>query len=216
MKVWLAELLGTALLVTSVVGSAYMASSLSEDLLLQLLINMVATTLTLGVCISIFTPISGAHFNPVVTVILGFKQKLSFSHVARYLTAQIIGGLLGTVTANVMFAEKLLALSEKNRGYLPHYLGELIATSVLILIILLSISYNQISHLRVIVPFWIGAAYFLTISTSFANPAVTIARIFTDNFSGINFQSALNFIAVQFMGGFLALGIARILERPEI
>jgi glycerol uptake facilitator-like aquaporin len=215
MKAWLAEFLGTALLVAAVVGSAFMATNLTDNQLLQLFINMVATVLTLGVCITLFAPISGAHFNPVVTVILALKEKKSLSFLFHYITAQSFGGISGALLANAMFTNKVVAFSEKNRNFLPHYLGELIATSVLILIILLAISYSQASSLRIMVPSWIGAAYFLTVSTSFANPAVTIARIFTENFSGINLQSALSFIVVQFAGGFLGLAIARVLEKRE-
>jgi glycerol uptake facilitator-like aquaporin len=215
MKAWLAEFLGTALLVAAVVGSAFMATNLTDNQLLQLFINMVATVLTLGVCITLFAPISGAHFNPVVTVILALKEKKSLSFLFHYITAQSFGGISGALLANAMFTNKIVAFSEKNRNFLPHYLGELIATSVLILIILLAISYSQASSLRIMVPSWIGAAYFLTVSTSFANPAVTIARIFTENFSGINLQSALSFIVVQFAGGFLGLAIARVLEKRE-
>lgn len=215
MKAWLAEFLGTALLVTAVVGSAFMATNLTDDELLQLLVNMMATILTLGVCITIFAPISGAHFNPIVTVILATRQKQPATRTIQYIVAQVSGGICGAILANVMFIERAIAFSEKNRSFIPHYLGELIATSILIVIILLAISYNQVSHLRVIVPCWIGAAYFLTVSTSFANPAVTIARSFTDNFSGINLPSVLSFIVVQFAGGFLGLGIANILGKRE-
>lgn len=215
MKAWLAEFIGTALLVTAVVGSAFMATNLTNDALLQLLINMVATTFTLGVCITIFSPISGAHFNPVVTVILGAKQKQPAMRTIQYIVAQFSGGIFGAILANLMFSERAIAFSEKNRSFIPHYLGELIATSILIVIILLAISYDQVSNLRVVVPCWIGAAYFLTVSTSFANPAVTIARTFTNNFSGINMSSASSFIVVQVLGGFLGLGIAHILEKRE-
>ena len=199
----------------AVVGSAYMATSLSDDALVQLLVNTVATILTLVVVISLFASISGAHFNPVVTVVLAIERKVEARLILRYVTAQVLGGVLGVLLANLMFESKLIAISSKERSFATHYLGELIATAVLILIIYLAISQQKSAALHYLVPAWIGSAYFATVSTSFANPAVTIGRIFTDNFSGINPISALSFIIVQIIGGFLGLAIARTLIKEK-
>jgi arsenate reductase len=212
MKTWLAEFLGTALLVTAVVGSASMGTNLTDDSLLQLLVNMLATVLVLGVCITIFGPISGAHFNPVVTVMLAIRNRQFNSSMISYFSAQVVGGISGAVLANLMYVEKIMVFSDVNRGLVTNYLGEFIATSVLVLIIVLTLENKRESTLGFLVPAWIGAAYFATVSTSFANPAVTIARIFTGNSSGINFQSALSFIFVQFIAGFGGLKLAMVLS----
>lgn len=212
-KRWLSEFLGTGLIVAAVIGSAYMASALTDDLLLHLLVNAVATVLTLVVVISIFGSISGAHFNPVVTLVLAFEGKFSRGAIMQYITAQLLGGIFGAILANLMFINKAIELAEKNRSFATHYLGELIATSVLVLIILLALHQGKESSVPHLVPAWIGSAYFLTVSTSFANPAVTVARSFTNNFSGINLQSTLIFIVVQLLGGILGLALARLLTR---
>jgi arsenate reductase len=212
MKTWLAEFLGTALLVTAVVGSASMGTNLTDDSLLQLVVNMLATVLVLGVCITIFGPISGAHFNPVVTVMLAIRNRQFNSSMISYFSAQVVGGISGAVLANLMYVEKFMVFSDVNRGLVTNYLGEFIATSVLVLIIVLTLENKRESTLGFLVPAWIGAAYFATVSTSFANPAVTIARIFTGNSSGINFQSALSFIFVQFIAGFGGLKLAMVLS----
>ena len=213
MKIWLAEFLGTALITLAVVGSAFMATNLSDDPLLQLLVNAIATVLTLTLVIAMFAPISGAHFNPIVTLILAFERKMKSSEILSYISAQIVGGIFGVALANLMFESKLIVISSKSRAFGTHYLGELIATSILILVIMLAIHQQRTGALHYLVPAWIGTAYFATVSTSFANPAVTISRIFTDNFSGINPTSALIFIGVQLVGGFLGLGIARALSK---
>ena len=213
MKIWLAEFLGTALITLAVVGSAFMAISLSDDGLVQLLVNAIATVLTLTLVIAIFAQISGAHFNPVVTLALAIERQIKSSEILSYISAQIIGGIFGVALANLMFESKLIVISSKSRAFGTHYLGELIATSILILVIMLTIYQQRTGALHYLVPAWIGTAYFATVSTSFANPAVTISRVFTDNFSGINPTSALLFVGVQLLGGFLGLGIAQVLSK---
>lgn len=215
MKSWVAEFLGTALLVMSIIGSAFMATNLTDDSLLQLFINMLATVLTLGLCIVIFSPISGAHFNPVVTVMLAIRNRHFSSSILSYFSAQVLGGITGAVLANLMYVEKFIEFSDKNRGLATNYLGEFIATSILVVIIVLSLENKSESTLGYLVPAWIGAAYFATISTSFANPAVTIARIFTHNPSGINVASACSFIVVQFIAGLCGLKLAMALSQRK-
>ena len=188
-----------------------MAANLTDDKALQLLINALATAMVLLVAIFLLTPVSGAHFNPVVTIIFLVTKKIKGNEAVSYISAQVIGGALGTILANLMFTNKAVVLSEINRASANNYLGELIATTILILIILLSIAQGRASAIPYLVPAWIGSAYFSTVSTSFANPAVTLARFLSANGSGINLSSALAFIAVQLIGGFFALALARVL-----
>ena len=210
---WYSEFIGTGLIVMAVVGSAFMASELSDDALLQLLVNAVATMLILALVISLFASISGAHFNPVVTLVFAVSGRIAPGKIPLYQSAQFTGGFVGVVLANLMFTGEFVELSSKNRSLAGNYLGELIATSILIFIIMLALSEGKDSAVPLLVPAWIGSAYFLTVSTSFANPAVTLSRAFTSNFSGINLQSTFGFIAVQLVGGALGLGLFRILSR---
>lgn len=195
----------------TVVGSAFMAANLTDDQSLHLLINAIATALVLYVVIYLFNPISGAHFNPVVTIIFAVTKKIKWKNSFTYLSAQLIGGALGTIFANLMFARELIEISKINRSTSNNFLGELIATTILLLIILLTLEQGRGHAIPYLVPAWIGSAYFSTVSTSFANPAITIARSLSGNATGINLTSILPFIAVQLMGGFLALGLVRIL-----
>lgn len=211
MRTWLSEALGTALISMTVVGSAFMAANLTDNQSLHLLINAIATALVLYVAIYLFNPISGAHFNPVVTIIFAVTKKIKWKNSITYLSAQLIGGALGTIFANLMFARELIEISKINRSTSNNFLGELIATTILLLIILLTLEQGRGHAIPYLVPAWIGSAYFSTVSTSFANPAITIARSLSGNATGINLTSILPFIAVQLMGGFLALGLVRIL-----
>ena len=195
----------------TVVGSAFMAANLTDDQSLHLLINAIATALVLYVVIYLFNPISGAHFNPVVTIIFAVTKKIKWKNSITYLSAQLIGGALGTIFANLMFARELIEISKINRFTSNNFLGELIATTILLLIILLTLEQGRGHAIPYLVPAWIGSAYFSTVSTSFANPAITIARSLSGNATGINLTSILPFIAVQLVGGFLALGLVRIL-----
>jgi glycerol uptake facilitator-like aquaporin len=195
----------------TVVGSAFMAANLTDNQSLHLLINAIATALVLYVAIYLFNPISGAHFNPVVTIIFAVTKKIKWKNSITYLSAQLIGGALGTIFANLMFARELIAISKIDRSTSNNFLGELIATTILLFIILLTLEQGRGHAIPYLVPAWIGSAYFSTVSTSFANPAITIARSLSGNATGINLTSILPFIAVQLMGGFLALGLVRIL-----
>jgi glycerol uptake facilitator-like aquaporin len=212
-KKWLAEAVGTGLISMTVIGTAYMAASISQDQLLQLLTNALATALVLSVTIYLFSPISGAHFNPVVTLVLAAMRRIAGKDLLRYLSAQIAGGILGTALANMMFADNFLKVSSVNRATSQTLLGELIATTILLTIILICILQDRTTAIPYLVAAWIGSAYFSTVSTSFANPAVTIARVFTENSAGISIESMLTFIPVQIAGGFLALGLVKVLQR---
>lgn len=205
-----AELIGTGLLVTVVVGSGIAAQRLSSgDVGLQLLENSLATALGLTVLILLFQTVSGAHFNPVVTLadrLLGTRHRLA--EILVYLLAQIVGGIGGAILANLMF-DTSTTISTTDRLSAGHLLGEVVATAGLVLLIFALARTGRSAIVAPAVGAYIGAAYWFTSSTSVANPAVTIGRIFTDTFAGINPTSALWFIAAQLVGA--ALGIVLVL-----
>lgn len=207
----LAELVGTALLVAVVVGSGIAAETLSPgDVGLQLLENSTATVFGLTVLILWFGPVSGAHFNPVVSAADWFLGRrtgagLSLPEVGAYAVAQVTGGIAGAVLANVMF-EVDQGLSVKDRVGSGHLVAEVVATAGLVALIFALVRTGRGALAAPTVGAYIGAAYWFTSSTSFANPAVTIGRVFTDTFAGIEPTSALAFIGVQVVG--LAVGIA--------
>jgi len=199
-----AEALGTALLVATVVGSGIMAETLTKDAGLALLGNTLPTGAILVVLITIFGPISGAHFNPAVTLIFALRQNLGSRDALLYVAAQIVGGIAGTVTAHAMFAMPLLDASLKVRTGGAQWLAEAVAAFGLVATILAGVKFN-----RPAVPWLIGlyivAAYWFTSSTSFANPAVAIARSMTNSFSGIRPVDLPGFIAAELCGALAAL-----------
>jgi arsenate reductase len=207
-----AEFLGTALLVTAVVGSGIAASRLSpDDAGLQLLENSVATMLALTVLILVFGPVSGAHFNPVVSVADWWLHRheaagLTVGEVGAYAAAQTLGAIGGAVLANLMFALTPVTWSAHTRTGGDLWLGETVATAGLILLIFALVRSGRAPLAPAAVGAYIGAAYWFTSSTSFANPAVTIGRAFTDTFAGIAPTSVLGFIAAQTAG--LLIGTA--------
>ena len=209
----LAEFTGTALLVTVVVGSGIAAQQLSpNDVGLQLLENSTATVFGLAVLILLFGPVSGAHFNPVVSAadwLLGRRAGtgISASHVASYTVAQITGGVVGAVLANIMFDRRVFEIATKDRITTGHLVGEVVATAGLIALIFALARTGRAALSAAAVGAYIGAAYWFTSSTSFANPAVTVGRIFSDTFAGIAPGSAPGFIAAQIVGGFLGLAL---------
>jgi len=198
-----AEFLGTAVLVATVVGSGIMATNLSADLGIDLLINTVATVFVLYILITLLAPISGAHFNPLVSGIAYFRKELSAGNTIYFFVAQILGGSLGAILANLMFEHPAIEPSQHVRNGSHLLLGEVIASAGLIFIIFLAVKQGIDKKIPRLVAAWIGAAYFFTSSTSFANPAVSIARGLTDSFSGIKFSSVPGFIAAQIVGAIL-------------
>ncbi|MEU9575374.1 MIP/aquaporin family protein [Streptomyces massasporeus] len=208
----LAEAVGSAALVTVVVGSGIQATELSHDVGVQLLANSLATVFGLGVLITLFGPVSGAHFNPVVTLAAWFTGRRTpdgptLRDLAAYLPAQIAGAVGGAVLADAMFARPLVQWSTHDRSAGHLWLGELVATAGLVLLIL-GLARTGRSHAApVAVASYIGAAYWFTSSTSFANPAVTIGRAFTDTFAGIAPGSVAPFIVAQLVGAALGLGL---------
>lgn len=200
-----AEFIGTALLVCVVVGSGIMGTNLSEDTGIALLINTISTIFALVLLIFILAPVSGAHFNPAVSLVqlVSKSQKLSETFV--YIAAQVTGAISGAVLANVMFDLAALQISTKARTSFGMLVGEVIATAGLITLIGVLSKRNQGTLIPVVVATWIGSAYFFTSSTSFANPAVTVGRIFSDTFAGIEPVSVLPFIAAQLVGAALGM-----------
>jgi len=215
MKRFLSEFLGTLTLVSIVVGSGIMATNLSQDVGVQLLINTISTVFGLGVLIQILGPISGANFNPVVTMIDLIQKRTNVVTFIQYAIAQIAGAVTGAILANAMFSHPLIEISTKTRSGGNQYLGEIVATAGLILIINLMIHQEKMNLIPVIVASWIGSAYFFTSSTSFANPAVTIGRIFSDSFAGIAPECVTKFIAAQILGSLIGLGLTKVLTNEK-
>jgi glycerol uptake facilitator-like aquaporin len=211
----LAEFVGTALLVTAVVGSGVMATTLSpDDVGLQLLENSVATAFALGALILTFGPVSGAHFNPVVSAadwFLGRRTRtgLTGTQLGGYALAQTAGAIAGSILANLMFDLAAVDLSGKDRSAGHLWLGEVVATAGLILLIFALARSGRAAVAPAAVGAYIGGAYWFTSSTSFANPAVTIGRAFTDTFAGIAPASVPGFIVAQLIG--LAIGVGLLL-----
>jgi glycerol uptake facilitator-like aquaporin len=215
MRKLLAEYLGTALLVAIVVGSGIMATDLTQDVGLQLLINTIATVFGLAVLILILAPISGAHFNPVVTLVDLIQGKRSVIQFLQYAAVQTAGAITGAFLANAMFGNAIIQTATKIRSGNNLYLAEIVATAGLILVINLLVSQKNLTVIPAAVAAWIGSAYFFTSSTSFANPAVTIGRTFSDSFAGIAPECAPKFIAAQILGAIIGLGLVKALTNDK-
>ena len=215
MRAFVSEFLGTLFLVATVVGSGIMAENLSMgNQALALLANAVATGAILYVLITIFSEISGAHFNPVVSLIMFAMRKLSFFGFLAYISVQITGGILGTFLAHYMFEISIIQFSTNVRTGSSQYFSEVIATFGLLLTILLG-SKQKTGSVAALVAFYITAAYWFTSSTSFANPAVTIARTLTNTFSGIQYGDTIPFIMAQIIGGLLAFLVFKYLSQSK-
>lgn len=201
-----AEALGTGLLVATVVGSGIMAERLTEDMALALLANALPTAAMLVILITIFRDLSGAHFNPAVTLVMALRREIAGRTAVIYVLAQLAGAIAGTVLAHLMFDLSPLQLSDHVRSGPGQWLSEGVATFGLLLVILLG--RRQHATLPALVGLYIGAAYWFTASTSFANPAVTVARALTQSFSGISASGVPGFIVAQLAGALLALLVA--------
>src|ERR1700688_4477324 len=205
----LAEGLGSALLAATVVGSGIMAERLAGgNVAVALLANTAATVAVLGTLIGLLGPVSGAHFNPAVSLIEACRGKLSWSEAACYTFAQIAGCCAGALLAHAMFEMPLWQASAHVRTGPAQWLAEAIATFGLLLVVL---GHRRSEHAPWMVAAWIGAAYWFTASTSFANPAITIARSLTNTFSGIRPSDARGFIMAQLIGAVTALALSRLL-----
>ncbi|MFC9678853.1 aquaporin [Streptomyces sp. NPDC056948] len=210
-----AEALGTGLLVAVVVGSGIQAARLSQDAGVQLLANSLATVFGLAVLITLLGPVSGAHFNPVVTLAVWFTGRRdgtgpTWREAAAYVPAQVAGAIGGAVLADAMFGKPLVRFSTHDRFAGHLWLGEVVATAGLILLVLGLGRIGRTALAPAAVASYIGAAYWFTSSTSFANPAVTVGRAFTDTFAGIAPASVTPFIAAQLLGAALGLGVVAV------
>jgi glycerol uptake facilitator-like aquaporin len=203
-----AEGLGTALLVMAVIGSGAMAQLLTRDVAVQLLANAGATVGALYALITMFGPISGAHFNPLVTAASCLIDRRPWRDLPMYATVQLAGGALGAVVANLMFELPAFGPSEYTRGGANVWLSEAVATAGLLAVIVL-VSAHKPKSVAAAVAVWIGGAYWFTSSTSIANPAVTAARSLTVSFAGIEPASVPMFVAVQVAGAAIALPVLR-------
>jgi glycerol uptake facilitator-like aquaporin len=211
-----AEFLGSAFLAAVVVGSGIAAAQLSPgDIGLQLFENAVATGAGLFTIILMFGPVSGGHFNPVVSLVDASFGGLSWRDAFAYIPAQISGCIAGAITANGMFALAAISISDKHRASEAHLLAEVIATLGLLLVIFSLARTRRGSMAPAAVGAYIGAAYFFTSSTSFANPAISVGRMFSDTFAGIAPASVPGFVVAQLVGGAVAIGALRILY-PDI
>ncbi|MDA9502830.1 aquaporin [Bradyrhizobium sp. CCBAU 11357] len=199
-----AEALGTGILVATVVGSGIMAETLTKDVALALLCNTLPTGAILVVLITVLGPISGAHFNPAVTLVFSGKRELPPSEAAFYIVAQIAGGIAGTVAAHLMFGLPVLELSTKVRTGGPQWFAEAVAAFGLVATILAGIRFQR-TAVPWLVGLYITAAYWFTASTSFANPAVAIARSLTNTFSGIRPADLPGFVIAELCGAFAGM-----------
>jgi glycerol uptake facilitator-like aquaporin len=201
-----AEALGTGILVATVVGSGMMAETLTKDVALALLCNTLPTGAILVVLITVLGPISGAHFNPAVTLVFTGKRELPVNEAALYILAQIAGGAIGTMAAHLMFAHPLIDFSMKVRAGEAQWFAEAVAAFGLVATILAGIRFQR-AAVPWLVGLYITAAYWFTASTSFANPAVTIARSLSDTFAGIAPSGVLAFIVAQLAGMAVAVWV---------
>jgi glycerol uptake facilitator-like aquaporin len=208
-----AELVGTMLLVATVVGSGVMATELTDDVALQLLANSLATGAVLVALIVSLQPVSAA-FNPVVTLVEVVLRVVPARTAAVLVVTQVVGGALGAIVANLMFDLSAIDLSTHDRTGSGLWLGEVVATAGLVLVILGCVRAGRTDAIAWAVASWIVAAYWFTSSTSFANPAVTIARTLSDTFAGISPSSVPMFVLMQLVGGGVALGVVRLLHPP--
>ena len=206
------EALGTALLLAVVIGSGIMAERLSGgNVAIALLANALATVGGLYVLIEVFGPISGAHFNPAVSLVMAVRHELEWPLLAPYVVAQLLGAMLGAWLAHAMFDVSIVQFSTRLRGGTGPWIAEGVATFGLLLVIL----HAPASRVAAMVATYIGAAYWFTASTSFANPAAAFGRMFSDSFAGIAPASVPGFIAAQLVGAGLAAVVSRFLVRSR-
>jgi glycerol uptake facilitator-like aquaporin len=211
----LTEFGGTAALVLIVVGSGIMGTNLSDDAGVALIMNTISTILGLALLILTLGPISGAHFNPAVSLVMYATKNLSLKETLAYIPAQIGGAIVGALLANLTFDLPVLQFSDNARVTTGTLVAEVIATAGLLAVIQVFVARKNANHVAIAVAAWIGSAYFFTASTSFANPAVTIGRAFTDTFAGIAPASIVPFIAAQLVGAALGLVIAKALTNTQ-
>lgn len=211
-KAYLAEFIGSALLVAAIVGSGTMGTQMSPDSGVGLTLNAISVVAMLWILITTLGPISGAHFNPVVSLVMLYRKAISTTDALIYIILQIVGAITGATLANLMFEKTLFEISTVERSGYGQVTGEIVATAGLVFLIILLINSDRSKKIPTAVAAWIGSAFFFTSSTALANPAVTIGRIFTDSVVGIAPNSVLPFIAAQVVGGAIGLGLAMSLK----
>ena len=201
------EFIGTMILAVAIVGSGHMAASLAQDGGVRLMINALATAVGLAVVIKVGMKTSGAHFNPAVTLVMVILKKISNELAGLYIAAQVLGAILGVGIANLIYDQSFLKQSLIIRDGSNLFFSELFATAVLLLIILTFRKKDEL--IAIYVPIWIFGAILFTSSTAFANPAITIGRVFTNSFTGIALDSVLLFVVAQFIGALVGLVVAK-------
>ncbi len=207
-----AEFLGTLLITMAVIGSGIMASFLTKDVLLQLLVNMFSTVAALYVAIVVFMSKSGANFNPLVSILKWMDGKLVGREVLKDVIAQLLGAFSGAILVAAIFERDLVEISGFERHGFGTFVAEIVASAGLLIVALSRIDSSKAHKRAVLVSAWIAGAYFFTSSTSFANPAVTFGRIFTDSFAGISPLSFFAFLAAQVIGALVAFLALRTLD----
>ncbi|MDG2497101.1 MAG: aquaporin [Aquiluna sp.] len=213
---YFSEYLGTLLIVATVVGAGHMTGQLNSDPTVGLVMIALAVGFVLFGAISMLRPISGAHFNPVVTMVFALQKQIDVKTSFVFVIAQFLGAFSGAVIANTMYGFAPVLEGQAERLTAGAFLGEVIATSGLVLIILLLVHFNNGALIAGAVGMWVAAGHFFTSSTSFANPAVTFGRAFTDAVSGIHIGSVPGFMAAQILGALLALSLYFILTRKQV
>ena len=215
MRRLVAEFVGPSLVTAAVIGSAIMATIWTKDGAIWLLVNMISTVSALYIAIVLFANVSGAHFNPVVTIVLALQKKLSLRDLASYVSAQMSGAVFGAVLAHLIFDQDLISISTIKRDGANIFLSEILASFGLVLIAIASWRKFKVRNRASLLALWIASAYFFTASTSFANPAVSFGRMLTDSLAGISPSSLILFIPAQIIGGLLALLFANFMVKSS-
>jgi glycerol uptake facilitator-like aquaporin len=210
-----AEFFGTLTLVLTVVGSGIMGSRLTNDVGVALLINTISTIFALALIVLVLGPISGAHLNPAVTLVMLGRRAISAGESFAFILGQVTGAIMGSVIANLMFDLPAIQIATQSRVTAGTLIGEVLATAGLLIVILVLVKRGLNATIGFAVAAWIGSAYFFTSSTSFANPAVTIGRVFSDTFAGIHPASVWPFIGAQLLGAGLGWLAANAIERAD-
>lgn len=213
MRKLFAEFTGTAFITAAVIGSAIMATNWTKDGAIWLLVNMISTVSVLYLSIILFASISGAHFNPVVSLVKLIQKELSLKEFLSYIAGQLTGAIFGAAVAHLLFDYTLLSVSKVDRFGSNIFASELVASFGLVLIAIASWKNFKVKTRASLISLWIASAYFFTSSTSFANPAVSFGRMLTDSLAGLSPESLALFIPAQVLGGFFALGFATFLTR---
>lgn len=210
-----AEFTGTAFITAAVIGSAIMATNWTKDGAIWLLVNMVSTVSVLYLSIVLFASISGAHFNPVVSLVKMIQKELSWSEFVQYFLAQIFGAIFGAGLAHFLFDYSILSISKVERFGTNIFFSEVVASFGLVLIAVASWRKFKVRNRASLISLWIASAYFFTSSTSFANPAVSLGRALTDSLAGLSPASLGLFVPAQILGGLLALLFSNYLSRSN-